>query len=1220
MTDVKWVSMDGNAAAAHSAHAMSEVVAIYPITPSSPMAEISDEYSAKERKNIFGNVPIVYEMQSEGGAVAAIHGAMAAGSLTTTFTASQGLLLMIPSMYKIAGEMMPTVFNVSARTLSTHALSIFGDHSDVMACRQTGFALLASANQQEVMDQAAIAMATSIKSTVPFLHFFEGFRTSHEIAKFKELPYDVMLDIIDKEALAKFRARGLNPDRPILRGTAMNPEIWFQNAETRNLQYDAVVGHLKDVYKKFGELTGRYYKPYEYYGHPEADTLLVAMGTGTEIIQETIDYLNAKTGSKIGVLAVRLYRPWSIADVLSEVPVTVKRIAVLDRTKECGALGEPLYLDIVSTFEEGRRKGLTDITPKIIGGRYGLSSKDFTPNHVKAIIEHLDGVSPEKWINGFTVGIEDDVSHRSLKAKEDIYTEDSSVYALKFWGLGSDGTVGANKNSIKIIGDHTDMYVQGHFVYDSKKAGGTTVSHLRFSKKPIKSHYLINNPKFVAIHNKEFLGMYEVLAGLQEGGMVLLNTDLPADKVFASFPEREQKIMIAKKARLFAIDANKITNELGIPGRINTTMQAAFFKITGIMSVEKVTEAVTKAIHKSYGKKGEKVVNLNIKAFTTGLDSFVEIPVPSSVGQAAPMAPALVVKPEDKGFSDILKNVIEPIIHFSGDSIPVSALPIDGAFPTGTTRYEKRSIATHVPKWNPELCIQCARCAFACPHAAVRLKVSKISDIQLSAEEYPTIQMKGKGAGEADRFRVQVFPDDCTGCGVCVDACLGKDKQSSAKAIEMVYKYDVLADLRKSEKEFLRLPATDEMFAEKSSLKGAMLNDPLFEFSGACPGCGETPYVKLVTQLVGERMIQANATGCSSIYGGTAPTIPFCKNAEGRGPAWQSSLFEDNAEFGLGIRLGIDFNSEMATRLREEMLADPKTAPALKEALAAIHPLCAQQAEEDKFKASKAAYFKIRDMVKNAPAGSNEAKLAELAPYLLDTSIWIVGGDGWAYDIGYGGLDHVLASGKNVNILVLDTEVYSNTGGQRSKATFMGGIAKFAAAGKETHKKDLGQMAMQYRNVYVASVNFSADFNQTLKAFREAVTYPGVSLIIAYSNCIEHGISMNHGPEFGKLAADCGYWINYRYDPRLLLEKKNPLQIDTKEPKAGLREFLKGERRYARLIDERPERAEELFCEAERFVKNRYEWYKQLAAMSYENYVIPGDGVCSTTGECGKKD
>ena len=1199
MNEEKRISMDGNAADAYSAHAMSEVIAIYPITPSSPMAELADEYSAKGRENIFGAIPTVYEMQSEGGAVAAIHGAMMTGRLTTTFTASQGLLLMIPSMYKISGELLPTVFNVSARTLSTHALSIFGDHSDVMTCRETGFSMIASANQQEVMDQAAISMAAAIKSSLPFIHFFDGFRTSHEIAKIRTLTYDTMRSLIDMEALERFRKRGLNPDSPTLKGSAMNPDIWFQGAEARNKYHDAIPGIVEEIFGKFGELTGRRYSLFEYFGDPEADTILVIMGSGAEVAEEAVEYLNSERGMKLGVVRVRLYRPFAVDAFIKVVPKTVKRVVALDRTKEPGSIGEPLYLDVVAAFDDACRRGVLEEKPKIIGGRYGLSSKEFNPNHIMAIVDHLNGAPPEKWINGFTVGIEDDVTHRSLPVVEKIDSERKGVRRLKFWGLGSDGTVGANKNSIKIIGDNSDMNVQGHFVYDSKKAGGTTISHLRFSEDPIKSHYLINEPDFVSIHNKEFLGKYELLAGLQEGGTVLLNTDLPAGKVFESFPEREQKIMIEKKSKLYAIDANNIAAGLGIPGRINTTMQAAFFKITRILDDETLMKAVEDAIRKSYGKKGEKVVELNLKAFNKGLESFNEIPVPESVGEATPLPEALEALPGDEKIKPVITNVVDPIIHLDGDEIPVSAVPVDGSFPTGTTRYEKRSIATHVPKWNPKLCVQCARCAFVCPHAAIRVKANKAADIGLSDEEYQTIQLKGKGAVEDDRYRVQVFPDDCTGCGVCVEVCLGKDKESGEKAITMTYKYDVLEELRKSEKKFLSLPDSSPEFANSRTVKSVQLKTPLFEFSGACPGCGETPYIKLATQLVGDRMIQANATGCSSIYGGTAPTIPYARNLKGRGPAWASSLFEDNAEFGFGMRLGIESLQKEAFMLRDSLLGDAGTGADLKEALSEIAPIQEQVVDDDTYRKSKAAAEKVRELTADAPAGSIAARLNDLASYLADITVFIVGGDGWAYDIGYGGLDHVLASGKNVNILVLDTEVYSNTGGQRSKATFMSGVAKFAAAGKETHKKDLGLIAMNYHNVYVASVNFSADINHTLKAMREVVEYPGVSLIIAFSTCIEHGIAMNRGPAFGKLAVETGYWLLYRYDPRLLEQGKNPLQIDSKEPSKDLDEYLMGERRFSRLVDERPERAKELFAEAGRFVKNRYATYKRLAEMDY---------------------
>jgi pyruvate-ferredoxin/flavodoxin oxidoreductase len=1201
MRQVEWKSMDGNAAAAHSAHAMSEVVAIYPITPSSPMAEAADEYSAAGKANIFGTVPTVYEMQSEGGAVAAIHGAMASGALTTTFTASQGLLLMIPSMYKIAGEMMPSVFNITARTISSHALSIFGDHSDVMACRQTGFAMLASCNQQECMDQAAIAMAASIRASLPFMHFFDGFRTSHEISKVQTLSDEIMLKLVDQDALLRFRNRALNPDKPILKGTAMNPDIWFQGAEARNPHHKALPGLLSQVFDEFAALTGRQYKLFEYHGDPQAETLLVAMGSGSEVVAEAVDYLNAN-GYKVGLVNVRLYRPFVTEAFLAVLPKTVKQVAVLDRTKEPGSAGEPLYQDVVTAFDAGRRLGLVDHAPLIIGGRYGLSSKEFTPSHVKAVVDHLTKNEPKNWIHGFTVGIDDDVSHTSLKVEEIIDTEPKGVHRLKFWGLGSDGTVGANKNSIKIIGDYSDMWVQGHFVYDSKKAGGTTISHLRFSKQPIRSHYLIDKPDFVAIHNREFLGKYELLAGLRQGGMVLINTDLPHNQVFASFPEREQKIMIDKKARLFAIDANAVAAGLGMPGRINTTMQAAFFNITQILPMETVLNAVKKAIQKSYGKKGEKVVELNVKAFTTGLDSYTEIPIPATVGSERSLDAAMTVLDSDKANAAIITGVIDPISHLDGDNIPVSKIPVDGVFPTGTTRYEKRSIATHVPKWDESLCIQCGYCAFACPHAAVRTRIHAKDQIQLSAGQYVTIPAKGKEATDNDGFRVQVFPDDCTGCGVCIEVCMGKDKESGAKALKLVPKHEVLDDLRTTLAEFLRLPPTAEKFVNKKTVKGVQLADPLFEFSGACPGCGETPYIKLATQLVGDHMIQANATGCSSIYGGTAPTVPYSRNPEGRGPAWASSLFEDNAEYGLGMRLGVEYLQSQAFALREQVLADAATSADVKSALNDIAPLAAQ-ADEAVYKTSKDAAERVRALLANAPANSAHARLRDLASYLTEITIFIVGGDGWAYDIGYGGLDHVLASGKNVNVLVLDTEVYSNTGGQRSKSTFMGGVAKFAAAGKDINKKDLGMMAMNYRSVYVASVNFSANMPHTVKAMREAIEYPGTSLIIGWSTCIEHGIRMNQGPSFGKLAVDTGYWLLYRYDPRLLEQKKNPLQLDSGAPSAELRDFLKGERRFARLMDERPERAEQLFAEAGRFIINRYGYYKQLSEMNYDTWL-----------------
>ncbi|MDY0059465.1 MAG: pyruvate:ferredoxin (flavodoxin) oxidoreductase [Myxococcota bacterium] len=1218
MAEQKWMSMDGNAATTHSAHAMSEVVCIYPITPSSPMAEMADEASAKGKKNIFGQVPKVYEMQSEAGAAGAVHGAAVGGCLTSTFTASQGLLLMIPNMYKMAGELMPGVIHVSARTLSTHALSIFGDHSDVMLCRSTGYAMAASNDPQEAMDLAAIATATSLRAKLPFIHFFDGFRTSHEIQKVSVLPLETMRALVDDADVAELRRRAINPDRPTMRGTAMNPDIWFQGAEARNPYYAKVPDLFSAVAEQFAELTGRRYAAFQYVGDPAAETVLVLMGSGANVAQEAVQFLHAHHGRKAGVLKVRLYRPFDAARFFAALPRTAKRLVVLDRTKEPGAVGEPLYQDVVAAFDQLVRQGQLAASdrPLVIGGRYGLSSKEFTPRHVRTVLDHVEQNAPAAWIHGFTVGIEDDVSGLSLPLSPDFDPEDPSVRRAKFFGLGSDGTVGANKNSIKIIGDyqpeasplaaaaaHGGKWVQAYFVYDSKKAGGTTVSHLRFSDQPILSSYVITKPDFVAIHNKEFLGKYDLLDGIQEGGTVLINTDLPRDEIFASFPRQDQETLIAKKIKLFAIDAFKVAGALGLGGRINTTMQAAFFKVAQILPDEVYFKAIQAAVAKTYGKKGARIVELNIEAFRKGMDEVFEVPVPAAPASDRPLAPALQPLPGEEGLGPILNGVIEPIMRLQGDSIPVSRVPVDGVFPTGTTKYEKRSTATHVPNWSPDLCIQCGYCSFSCPHAAIRGKVSLESEIQLGADLYPTIPLKGKGAQEGDRYRIQVFADDCTGCGVCAKFCLGSDKKTGHKALEMVPKYSVLETLRQSEQEYLRLPPTPARLTDKSTVKGVSLTDGLFEFSGACPGCGETPYIKLVTQLVGDRMIQANATGCSSIYGGTAPTCPYAKNAQGKGPAWASSLFEDAAEFGLGMRLAVDQLAERAAVLREQLLAKASTRPELQAALAQIAPVPAQRQDEAVYLTSKAAEEEVRRLL----AGSEDAaerELNELASYLTDKVVWSVGGDGWAYDIGYGGLDHVVASDKDLKILVLDTEVYSNTGGQRSKATFIGGVAKFASAGKEVHKKDLGLMCMSYRTAYVASINFGANPLQALRALREAISYPGPAIVIAYSNCIEHGVPMEEGPEAAKLAQDCGYWLTYRFDPRRLLTRENPLVLDTKKVTKSVSEYLNYQRRFKRLADERPDVAQRLFAEAETFVANRFAQYQKLAAMSFEDWKL----------------
>ncbi|MBM4318625.1 MAG: pyruvate:ferredoxin (flavodoxin) oxidoreductase, partial [Deltaproteobacteria bacterium] len=1149
-----------------------------------------------------------------------VHGAAAAGCLTSTFTASQGLLLMIPNMYKMAGELMPGVIHVSARTLSGHALSIFGDHSDVMLCRGIGYALVASNNPQEAMDLAAVATATSLKSKVPFLHFFDGFRTSHEIRKVNVLTHEVLSALVDPADVADLRRRALDPAHPIMKGTAMNPDIWFQGAEAHNPYYRAVADHFEQVLVRFAELTGRSYRSFEYVGAPDAETVLVLMGSSADVAEETIRFLHERRGARCGVLKVHLYRPFDARRFHQALPRSVRRIAALDRTKEPGSLGEPLYQDVVAAYDQLVRTGDLPAAerPLVLGGRYGLSSKEFSPSHVKAVIDHVERNPPERWIHGFTVGIEDDVTHLSLPVDEDIDTERPGVRRATFFGLGSDGTVSANKNSIKIIGDHAVMkpgadlaqllgqqpgkWVQGYFVYDSKKAGGTTVSHLRFSDEPILSSYLVSKPDFVAIHNKEFLGRYDMLEGIREGGTVLINTDLPVEQVFASFPRADQETLIRKKIELFAINAFQVAESLGLGNRINTTMQAAFFKITQIMPDEVYFEAIKDAMVKSYGKKGAGVVEQNIEAFRRGMTDLFAVPIPAEPVSAARPRQPLVPQAGEEELRPILQQVIQPIMHLEGDRIPVSRIPVDGVFPTGTTKYEKRSIATHVPRWSAELCAQCGYCALACPHAAVRTRVVAQAALQLDESTFPTTALKGKGAQEGDRFRVQVFADDCTGCSVCANFCLGQDKKSGRKALEMVSKYAVLEQLRSSEQEFLRLPPTPAHLADRSTVKGIGLCDGLFEFSGACPGCGETPYIQLITKLVGDRMIQANATGCSSIYGGTAPTCPFARDAKGRGPAWASSLFEDAAEFGLGIRLAADMLGARATWLREQILASATGSTELKAALQRIAPLAAQRSDEEAYAVSRVAQERVSALCAAAADGTLEAQLRELASYLCDKVVFSVGGDGWAYDIGYGGLDHVVASDKELKILVMDTEVYSNTGGQRSKATFIGGVAKFASAGKEVHKKDLGLMCMSYRSAYVCSINFGANPLQTLRAIREAIGYPGPALILAYSNCIEHGIPMAKGPEVAKLAAETGYWLTYRFDPRRLAAGQNPLQLDTKKVTRPLTEYLLFEQRFRRLMDERPEEAARLFAEAEAFVANRWSYYQKLAAMSYEDW------------------
>lgn len=1168
----KKVTIDGNTAAAHVAYAFSDVAAIYPITPSSPMAEVIDEWSAHGRKNLFGQTVRVAEMQSEAGAAGAVHGSLAAGAFTSTFTASQGLLLMIPNMYKIAGELLPSVFHVSARSLATHALSIFGDHSDINATRQTGFALLASASVQEVMDLGLVAHLATLESSVPFLHFFDGFRTSHEVQKIEEIAYEDMAKLVDWQAVASFRKRALNPEHPVQRGTAQNPDIYFQGREASNPYYLATPGIVAKVMEKVGRLTGRSYKPFDYVGAPDAERIIVCMGSGCDTVEETVNYLT-KRGEKVGLIKVRLYRPFSAEHFLAVLPASVKRIAVLDRTKEPGSLGEPLYEDVCTVFME---KGQT---PLIVGGRYGLGSKEFTPSMVKAVFDNLKADQPK---NRFTVGIIDDLTNTSLEVKETIDAAPEGVYRCKFYGLGSDGTVGANKNSIKIIGDNTDLYAQGYFVYDSKKSGGITVSHLRFGKTPIQSPYLIDQADFIACHNPSYVTRYDILDGIKEGGIFLLNSPWSAEEMNEKLPAVMKQTIAKKKLKFYNIDAVKIAAEVGLGGRINMVMQAAFFKIANVIPVENAFEYIKTAIKKTYGRKGDKIVNMNIAAVDRAAEALEEIKYPESWATTTEGATL-----SQEEVPEFVQNVIRPIIRLEGDKLPVSSFASDGTFPVGTTKYEKRGIAINIPKWRPETCIQCNQCAFVCPHAAIRPYLAKAENLKNAPEGFKTKAAVGKELAGYE-FRIQVSPLDCTGCGNCVDICPAKEKPMTMVPLEEIAQAEA-----ENYKFAESLPAAD-VEINPETVKGSQFLKPLFEFSGACAGCGETPYVKLVTQLFGDRMIIANATGCSSIYGGSAPTCPYTVNEKGHGPAWANSLFEDNAEYGYGMNLAIV--------QRRKRLADLMKMALESEVAGDLKAAFTQWLEgKDDAVLSRKAGDKIKVLIDTAVANaSGEIKdiLSEIAgmkDLYTKKSIWIIGGDGWAYDIGYGGLDHVIASGEDVNILVLDTEVYSNTGGQSSKATPTGAIAKFAAAGKNVRKKDLGLMAMSYGYVYVASVSMGANKNQLLKAVLEAERYQGPSLIIAYAPCINHGINMSKSQNEGKLAVESGYWPLYRYNPELALEGKNPFILDSKEPTASFRDFLMGEVRYASLKKLFPDAADDLYTRAEKEAKARYEMYKRLA-------------------------
>lgn len=1164
-------TIDGNTAAAHIAYACSEVAAIYPITPSSPMAEACDEWAAHGRKNIFGETLRIVEMQSEAGAAGAVHGSLAGGSLTTTFTASQGLLLMIPNMYKISGELLPGVFHVSARALATHALSIFGDHSDVMATRQTGFALLASASVQEVMDLALVAHLSAIKASIPFLHFFDGFRTSHEVQKVDVIEYDEIAKLFDMEAVKAFRKRALNPEYPHQRGTAQNPDIYFQGREAANPYYLKTPGIVEAMMKQVGQLTGRKYNLFDYIGDPEAERVIVCMGSGAEAVEETVNYLNDR-GEKVGLIKVRLYRPFSVEHFLRAVPKSCKSIAVLDRTKEPGSLGEPLYEDVVAALA-GRGE-----MPLVVGGRYGLGSKEFTPSMVKAVFDNLRQASPK---NHFTVGITDDVTDTSLPVVEKIDAAPKGVFRCKFFGLGSDGTVGANKNSIKIIGDHTDMYAQGYFVYDSKKSGGITISHLRFGHTPIQAPYLIDQADLIACHNPSYVTRYDVLEGIKPYGVFLLNSSWSAEEMEHKLPASMKRTIAEKKLKFYNIDAVKIAQEVGLGGRINVIMQTAFFKIANVIPFEDAEKYIKDAIKKTYGRKGDKIVNMNWAAVDRAVEALEEIHYPDSWAKAVDEAAA------SKDVPEYVQNVIYPILSLKGDDLPVSAFNPDGTVPTGTTKYEKRGVAVDVPRWIPENCTQCNQCSFVCPHAAIRPYLAKPEDLASAPESFAARPAIGKELSGL-KFRIQVSPLDCTGCGNCVDVCPAKQKALVMEPFESV------VEAESANYEFAeRLPKVD-VEVNPNSVKGSQFRQPLFEFSGACAGCGETPYIKLITQLFGDRMIIANATGCSSIYGGSAPTCPYTVNAEGFGPAWANSLFEDNAEFGYGIALATTAKRDRLETLARKAL-DMAVSPELKDALRGWI-----EGREDAEK-SKEYGYKIRALLKQElPLANGEVKnvldeINGLSDYLVKKSIWIIGGDGWAYDIGYGGLDHVLASGADVNVLVLDTEVYSNTGGQSSKSTPTGAVAKFAAAGKRTRKKDLGLMAMSYGYVYVASVAMGASQLQLMRAVTEAEKYHGPSLIIAYAPCINHGINMSLSQREAKRAVEAGYWTLYRYNPDLAAEGKNPFILDSREPKGDFKEFLMGEVRYASLKKQFPEEAERLYAKAEEDAKARFAQYTRLA-------------------------
>lgn len=1164
-------TMDGNEAAAHASYAFTEVAAIFPITPSTPMAEITDQWSAHEKKNIFGQPVKVVEMQSETGAAGAVHGSLVSGALTTTYTASQGLLLMIPTLYKMAGELLPGVIHVTARAIATHALSIFGDHQDVMATRQTGVVILASSNVQEVMDLATIAHLASIKSRLPFLHFFDGFRTSHEYQKIEVLNQDDTAKLLDDSSIREFRDRALNPEHPTLRGTAQNPDIYFQGREASNKFYNEVPDIVENYMREIENLTGRAYHPFDYYGSPDAENIIVAMGSVCDTIEETVDYLIGK-GEKVGVIKVHLYRPFSTKYFMEVFPKTVKKIAVLDRTKEPGTIGEPLYLDVCKLFYNANER------PVIVGGRYGLGSKDTTPSQIMAVFDNLKQSKPKDL---FTIGIIDDVTNTSLPEKDLVETTPEGTINCKFWGLGSDGTVGANKTAVKIIGDHTDLYAQAYFSYDSKKSGGSTVSHLRFGKSKIKSPYLIYNADYIACHNQSFITNLDVLKGLKKNGIFVLNCSWEEAELDEKLPAFMKKYIAENDINFYIIDAISIAKEIGLGGRINMVMQSAFFKLANVIPINEAVELLKNSVEKTYGKKGQKIVEMNIAAIDQGLKALHKVNTPTSWKDAKDEPSPIKDEP------NFIKEIQRPMARHEGDELPVSAFNgmEDGSFPLGTTAYEKRGIAVMIPEWQIDNCIQCNQCSYICPHSVIRPYLLNEEEQEQAPDTFSTKQAKGKGLKEYG-YRIQISPLDCTGCSNCADICPAPGKALIMKNAELQIEME-------SENWEFALTITDKSnLIDPKTVKGSQFVKPLLEFHGACPGCGETPYIKLLTQLYGDRMMIANATGCSSIWGGSAPSIPYTTNAQGKGPAWGNSLFENNAEYGYGMFLGVTQMREKLARLIQEALS-MEFSPSLKNA-------CQQWLEAfDDGEASKAASAILLEAIKNENDDDNVIlkEIHEKKDYLIKKSHWLVGGDGWAYDIGFGGLDHVLASGDDVNIFVMDTEIYSNTGGQSSKSTPSGAIAKFAAAGKKMRKKDLGMMAMSYGYVYVAHISMGANMNHTIKVITEAEAYKGPSLIIAYAPCVSHGIKTGMGTSIaeGKKAVESGYWHLYRYNPLLEKEGKNPFSLDSKEPTKSYKEFLQGELRYSSLMSMFPNIAEEMSDISEQHARERYENYKRLS-------------------------